>query len=104
MPYGFFTVEQWKRPSPRSAPQWTAIKHLDACNTLSSVMGTIAADGKPGFFRVVQTQRMIKAEKVNGKLRLRKWHAGSPETLARSAESIDSDGGAWIAAARRRKQ
>jgi hypothetical protein len=30
-------------------------------------------------------QRVIRAEKVGGKLRLRKWHAGSPESLERGA-------------------
>jgi hypothetical protein len=77
-PYGFFTVEQWKRPNARTKPQWIAIKHLDARNTLSSAIEMIATNGKPGFFRVLQTQRMIQAEKI--------------------------DGGAWIAASRIRKR
>jgi hypothetical protein len=54
--------------------------------------------GKPGYFRIVQTQRMIWAEKIGGKLKLRKWHAGNPEALSRGAAAFDRDGGKWPAA------
>jgi hypothetical protein len=93
MPYGFFTVEKWVRKSPKTRPQWVAICHLEMGHNLSDAIQEIQNRGKPGFFRVIQTQRMIRAEKENGKLRLRRWHAGKPETLARSAEAFERDHG-----------
>jgi hypothetical protein len=92
MPHGFFTIEQWKRPTPESDLQWVLVCHLSECKTLSDAIKRLEQFDQAGFYRVLQTQRMIWAEKTNGKLRLRKWHAGSPETLARSAEAFDRDG------------
>jgi len=97
MPHGFFTIEQWKRPAPEAEPQWLTVQHLDACHTLSDAIQHLEQLDQPGFYRVQQMQRMIWAERENGKLRLRKWHAGSPESLARSAEAFDRDGGRWRA-------
>jgi len=75
MPHGFFTIEQWRNK------KWVTVCHLNG--------------DKPWFFRVVQTQRMVWAEKADGKLRLRKWHANNPETLSRSAKAFDRDRGRW---------
>jgi hypothetical protein len=100
MPHGFFTVEQWKRLSPGTHPQWTPVRHFDARNTLTKAMEWIEAEGKPGFFRVTQTQRVIWAENLDGKLRLRKWHAGSPESMERGAAAFERDGGKWPIAKR----
>jgi hypothetical protein len=58
-------------------------------------MEWIEAEGKPGFFRVIQMQRVIWAEKIGGKLRLRKWHAGSPESLERGAAAYERVGGKY---------
>jgi hypothetical protein len=104
MPHGFFTVEQWKGTSRQAAGQWAPIKHFDACNTLTGVMAWIEAEGRPGFFRVVQTQRMIRAEQIEGKLRLDRKHAGSPETLERSVQAFERDKGKWPATKRPRKR
>ena len=95
MPCGFFTIEQWKRPSLGAPPAWVPIRHFNMGANLTSVMQAIEAGNKPGFFRVVQTQRVVWAEQVDGKLHLRKWHAGSPESLARGAEAFDRDGGKY---------
>jgi hypothetical protein len=97
MPHGFFTIEQWKRPSSGAEPQWLLVQHLTGCRTLTDAIKHLEQLDQPGFYRVQQTQRMIWAEKTDGKLRLRKWHAGLPETLARSAEAFERDGGRWPA-------
>jgi hypothetical protein len=89
MPYGFFTVEKWRRP------KWVAVCHLPVGNTLSDAIEHLVKLGKPGFYRITQTQRMILAEMQNGKLRLRKWHVGTMENLARSAKHFDRDHGKW---------
>ena len=116
MPHGFFTVEQWERTRSQDAAQWVPIKHagpirhFDACNTLTGVRARIEAEGRPGFFRVVQTQLMIRAERIHGKLRLERKHAGSPETLERSVQAFERDKdqrdkwGKWPAARRPRKK
>jgi hypothetical protein len=95
MPHGFFTIEQWKRPDPGSEPQWLLVRHLNSSHSLSDAIEQLEELGQPGFYRVVQTQRMIWAEKRDGKLHLRKWHAGSPEELSRSTAAFDRDGGRW---------
>jgi hypothetical protein len=41
-------------------------------------MEWIEAEGKPGFYRVIQTQRVIWAEEIDGKLRSRKWPQDRP--------------------------
>jgi hypothetical protein len=92
MPHGFFTVEQWKRPRPRAKPQWVTVCHLNMGHTLSDAIQTLEDLGKPGFYRIVQTQRMVLVEKNKGKTRLHKRHAGSPESLMRSAEAYAQDG------------
>ena len=89
MANGFFTLERWRKP------RWIAIRHFTANHAISDVLAALEAAGKPGFYRVVQTQRMIWAEREDGKLRLRKWHAGSPESLARGAAAFDRDKGKW---------
>ena len=95
MPHGFFTIEQWKRPKSGKKSQWTPIIHLDADQSLTAAIQALEKRGKPGCFRVIQTQRQIWGEIVNGKLKLRKWHAGTPESLARTAQAFERDKGVW---------
>jgi hypothetical protein len=104
MPHGFFVVEQHKIAKPDAAAEWTPIHHFDARTTLTRVMKWIEAEGKPGFYRVIQMQRVIWAEEIDGKLRLRKWHAGSPESLERGAAAYERDGGKYPVANRARKK
>jgi hypothetical protein len=92
MPHGFFTVEQWTG----NKRGWMTVCHITGYGkTLTEAMTQLESLGKPGFFRITQTQRIIWAERENGKLRLRKWHVSTPEALARSAEHFVLDGGKW---------
>jgi hypothetical protein len=71
--------------------------HLDAGASLTDALDSIARRDKPGFFRVIQTQRQVWAERVGGKLKLRKWHALSPAALKRSTDAFVRDKGKWPA-------
>jgi hypothetical protein len=104
MPYGFFVVEQRKTVKPGAPAEWTPIQQFDACTTLTKVMAWIEAEGKPGFYRVIQMQRVIWAEEIDGKLHLRKWHAGSPESLERGTAAYERDGGKYPITTRSRKR
>jgi len=95
MPHGFFTVEQWKPPKRGEKPQWVPILDLSGDHSLTDAMRAIEERGQPGFFRVIQTQRQIWAENIDGKLHLRKHHAMTPEALRRAAEAFERDGGRW---------
>jgi hypothetical protein len=86
---GFLTIEEWRDK------RWVAVCHLDGNQTVTDAMRALERRDKPGFFRIVQTQRMIWAEKIDGKLKLRKWHANSARTLSRNTEAFDRDGGKW---------
>ena len=94
MAHGFFTLERWMRAGKRRSV-WVAIRHADAGRKLADVLAGLEKSGEAGFYRVTQTQRMIWAEKENGKLKLRKWHVGTPEDLAKSAAAFERDGGKW---------
>ena len=95
MAYGFFTIEQWKPPKRGAKSEWVPVQHLDAHHTLSDALRAIEDRDRAGFYRVIQMQRQVWAEKEDGKLRLRKWHASSPEELARAAEAFERDQGRW---------
>jgi hypothetical protein len=92
MAQGFFTIEEWRNK------RWVTVCNLSGDQSVTDALRELERRDKPGFFRVVQTQRMVWAEKTDGKLRLRKWHANSPETLSRSAEAFDRDRGKWPSA------
>ena len=104
MPYGYFVVEQRKTVKPGAPTEWTPIQQFGARTTLTKVMAWIEAEGKPGFYRVIQMQRVIWAEEIDGKLHLRKWHAGSPESLERGAAAYERDGGKYPITTRSRKR
>ena len=89
MAHGFFTIEEWR------TKKWVTVCHLNADQSVTDALEELERRDKPGYFRIVQTQRMIWAEKIDGKLKLRKWHAGNPETLLRGVEAFDRDGGKW---------
>ena len=94
MPHGFFTVEQWKRPQDSETTHWIPILHLDASQSLTKAMAALEKRGEPGLFRVVQMQRCIWAEEMEGgKLRLHGSHASSPENLAQIVEIFEREGG-----------
>jgi hypothetical protein len=81
MPQGYYTIEEWKPPIADARPEWVAIEYLPLGASLTAAEGAVERLGKPGLYRLVQTQRVIWAESENGKIRLRKSHAGSPENL-----------------------
>jgi hypothetical protein len=89
MPTGFFTIEQWR------GGQWRTVCHLDARTKPTEAYRELEKRGRAGFFRIVQTQRVIWAEKTGRKLKLRKWHAMDPKTLERSVKAFDRDRGKW---------
>jgi len=93
MAHGFFAIEKWHG----SNRKWVTVANLNGDSSVSDALRALERRGKRGFFRVVQTQRMIWAEKTKGKLRLRKWHATSPGTLLRTAKAFDRDKGKWPA-------
>ncbi|MBV8782543.1 MAG: hypothetical protein JO353_14190 [Phycisphaerae bacterium] len=53
--------------------------------------------GKPGFYRLVQTQRIIWCEADGSGLRLRKSHASSPQGLREMQEIFDRNAGRYAA-------
>ena len=61
--------------------------------------------GKPGFYRLVQTQRIVWCERDGSGFRLRKSHASSPQSLRRMQEMFDRTAGRYpvdeVQAARR---
>src|SRR5438105_1896182 len=100
MPHGFFSIEQWTPKKRGGASEWVAVVPLNADRSLSDAMNEIERRDEAGFFRIVQSQRQVWAEKVGGKLRLRKWHADSPEALARTGDAFVRDKGHWPAKAK----
>ena len=95
MPNGFFTIERRQPPTPGAEPQWILVRDLDSSHSLTDAYEVLVDLNEPGFYRVIQTQRMIWAEKRNDELRLKKWHAGSADDLARTAAAFERDGGRW---------
>jgi hypothetical protein len=83
--------------SPKRARRHSGLQCAisDTEKSLTDVLAALEKRDEAGFFRVVQTQRMIWAEKSNGKLRLRKWHAGTREVLSRTAAAFERDRGRW---------
>jgi hypothetical protein len=98
MSHGFFTIEQWRRK------QWLTVCHVDGCHSVSDALRELERRNKAGFFRITQMQRMVWAEKIHGRLRLRKWHALNPNTLSRSAVAFDRDKGKWPTPAKKRSK
>ena len=107
MPQGYYTIEQWKPPTKDAQPEWVPIHHLPFGASLTAAENALEKLGTPGFYRLVQIQRVIWAEKEGSKLRLRKSHAGSPESLASIRKMFERSGGRYpveeVREARRRR-
>ena len=101
MPQGFFTIEQWQGSGESDESRWMAVQHLVGRKTLSDALQALEDLDQPGFYRVVQTQRMVWVERVSGKLTLRKWHAATPDDLTRTAAAFEREAGVWPVAAAR---
>ena len=94
MPQGYYTIERWTRPSAKARPRWTAVLQLPLGTSLTAAENTVERLG-PGFYRVIQMQRVIWAEKEDGQLRLRKSHAGSPDSLEKMRQMFDRCNGVY---------
>ena len=92
MPQGYYTIEQWRRP------RWVGVAVLPFGMSLTAAERELARLGKPGLYRLVQTQRIVWCERDGRKLRLRKSHAASPAGLGRIEEMFDRTGGVYPAA------
>lgn len=95
MPYGFFTIEKLKPAKRGGKMSWVTVAHVHAQQSLSDALAEIERRGNAGYFRVTQMQRAVWAEKIDGKLKLRKWHAGSLESLMRGARAFVRDKGRY---------
>jgi hypothetical protein len=100
MPQGYYTIEQWKRS------KWVAVAVLPFGLSLTAAEQALQRMGKPGFYRLVQTQRIIWCEADgSGGVRLRKSHASSLKSLRGMQEMFDRTGGRYptneVQAARR---
>ena len=91
VPHGFFTVEQWI--SKGRKPHWKPILHLESHESLSKAIEALEDFGKPGLFRVTQTQRCVWAEMEDGKLRLHGSHVSSWESLAELSKNFEREKG-----------
>jgi hypothetical protein len=95
MPQGYYTIEQWKEPCKGAPPEWVAILTLPFGATLTAAEQALAQLDRPGFYRVVHTQRVVWAERAGEKLYLRKSHAGSPESLDRIRQMFERCAGRY---------
>jgi hypothetical protein len=106
MPQGFYTVERWKQPRKGAPPEWVGVLTLPFGATLTAAEQALEHLDEPGLYRVVQLQRVVWAERENGKLCLRKSHAGSPESLDGMRQMFERCGGHYpkeeVRAARRK--
>jgi hypothetical protein len=93
MPQGYYTIEQWRRP------RWVGVAVLPFGLSLTAAERELERLGKPGLYRLVQTQRIVWCERegVGTRLRLRKSHAGSPAGLGRIEQMFDRTGGVYPA-------
>jgi len=83
MPAGYYTIEE------RRGAKWVPVCHLEGYGKrLTDALKRLEERGKPGFYRIVQMQRMVLAEKVDGRLHLKKWHASGPKELERCARAF----------------
>jgi hypothetical protein len=95
MPQGYYTIEQWKQPKRETPSEWVPVLTLPFGGSLTAAEEALAQLGKPGFYRVVQTQRVIWAERSGGNVRLRKSHADSPDGLDRIRRMFERCGGRY---------
>ena len=95
MPQGYYTIEQWMSPKKGESPRWISIAHLPFGLTQTAAESAISKRNQPGLFRLVQMQRVIWAEKINGELRPRKSHASSPQSLAEIEQMFAGSGGRY---------
>jgi hypothetical protein len=100
MPQGYYTIEQW------TPPTWVAVAVLPFGLSQTAAEQELQRMGKPGLYRLVQTQRVIWCESDGSDIRLRKSHAGSPQGLQKIEQMFDRTDGRYpieeVKAARRK--
>ena len=89
MPQGYYLIEQWMRPTNDAPAVWVVVLHLPFGATLTAAEEALEKLGQPGFYRVVQMQRVIWAEKEKRGFKLRKSHASSPDSLKKMEEMFE---------------
>jgi hypothetical protein len=93
MPQGYYTIEQWKPERGIKAGAWVAVEVLPFGLSQTEAERAVEKLGRGGFYRLVQTQRVIWAEKKAGRMRLRKSHASSPQSLEGMRKMFERCGG-----------
>lgn len=95
MPQGYYLVEQWARPAEDAPAAWVVVLQLPFGATLTAAEEALEKLGQPGFYRVVQMQRVVWAEKEKDGFKLRKSHALSPDGLRKLAEMFERCAGRY---------
>jgi hypothetical protein len=107
MPQGYYTIEQWT-PDEAPASQWRSVMHLPFGASLTEAEEALQKHGNEGFYRIVQTQRVIWAEFQPDGLKLRKSHADSPKSLESMRAMFERSSGRFpieeVRAARKRQK
>jgi hypothetical protein len=93
MAHGFFTVEEWKSAESGSEGSWVEVLQLDAYQSLTKAVAELERRGKPGLFRVTQTQRCLWAEKESGKVKAHGCHVSTSGSLAKLVDLFEREGG-----------
>ena len=89
MPQGYYVIEQWKQPA------WVVVAVLPFGLSLTEAERELGRRGKPGFYRLVQTQRIVWCERTADGVRLRKSHASGPKSLEEMQAMYDRNGGRY---------
>jgi len=93
MPFGYYTIEQWKRPAGKARGAWVPVLQINSGHNLTAVLKALEARNRPGLYRVLQMQRCVWAEIEDGKLHLHGSHASSPESLEKITEIFIRENG-----------
>ena len=105
MPQGYYVIEQWTHAAKDAPAAWIVVLQLPFGATLTAAEVALEKLGVPGFYRIVQMQRVIWAEEEDGAFKLRKSHASSAEGLKKMQEMFERCGGRYpheeVRAARR---
>lgn len=90
MPQGYYVVQQSTCPTQEAAAAWIPVLVLPFGATLTAAEQALAELQEPGFYRIVQMQRVIWAEREAGVLRLRK-STRTPRKALRRCKRCFSD-------------
>jgi hypothetical protein len=103
MPQGYYTIERWTATD--GAPgRWSTVLQLPFGVSFTAAESALEKLDRAGFFRIVQMQRVIWAEKHGSAVKLRKSHAASEAGLDRMRAMFERCGGVYPAAEVRAKR